>query len=78
VCPFGTCRRPRRTQTREPSCDMTGPGPPWTGTPPTSLPPTSREPPGKTASYMPPGCPGRAACPELAVPAARLAAAPCG
>ena len=27
---------------------------------------------------MPPGCSGRAACPELAVSAAGLAAAPCG
>ena len=75
VCRFGTCRKPRRTPTRGPPCDMTGPGPPWTGTPPTSLPPTSREPPGKTTSGVPPGCSGRAARPLLAVSAARLSAA---
>ena len=46
--------------------------------PPTSLPRTSREPPGKTTSRVPPGCSGRAARPQLAVSAVRLATAPCG
>ena len=45
-CHCGTCKRRRRTRTREPRCAMTAPEAAWTGMRPTLSPPMSRVPPG--------------------------------
>jgi hypothetical protein len=47
-CRSATCRRRRRTPTRERQCVMTGRGCHWTGTPPTSSPRSWRGRPGST------------------------------